>query len=138
MTQIAYSTDSRDFGQVAASVPCQNACPARTNIPGYIRCIYEKRYGRAYEVNRIANVLPGVLGRICSRPCEAACRHGEPDNGVSVGICHLKRSCADLKPASHRIIEGLYAPTDKNVAVIGSGPAGLAAAEQLRKQGYKT
>lgn len=135
--QIAYSTDSRDFGQVAASVPCQNACPAKTNIPGYIRCIYEKRYGRAYELNRIANILPGVLGRICSRPCEAACRHGEPDNGVSVGICHLKRSCADLKPASHRIIEGLYSPTDKTAAVVGSGPAGLAAAHDLAVLGHK-
>lgn len=135
--QIVYSTDSRDFGLVAKSVPCQDACPARTNIPGYIRCIYEKRYGRAYELNRIANVLPGVLGRICSRPCEAACRHGDPDNGVSVGICHLKRSCADLKPASHRIIEGLYSPTDKTAAVVGSGPAGLAAAHDLAILGHK-
>lgn len=135
--QIVYSTDVRDFGQVARSVPCQDACPAKTNIPGYIRCIYEKRYGRAYELNRSANILPGVLGRICSRPCESACRHGEPDNGRSVGICHLKRSCADLKPASHRIIEGLYAPTDKKVAVIGSGPAGLAAAHDLALLGHK-
>ena len=137
VTQIAYSTDCRDFGQAATSIPCQDACPAKTNIPGYIRCIYEKRYGRAYELNRMANVLPGVLGRICSRPCESRCRHGEPDNGVSVGICHFKRSCADLKPASHRIIEGLYSPTDKQVAVIGSGPAGLAAAHSLAILGHK-
>ena len=135
--EIAYSTDNRDFGQVAGSIPCQDACPAKTNIPGYIRCIYEKRYGRAYELNRMANVLPGVLGRICSRPCEGACRHGEPDNGVSVGICHLKRACADLKPASHKIIEGLYSPTDKHVAVIGSGPAGLAAAHDLAILGHR-
>lgn len=135
--QIVYSTDVRDFGKVAKSIPCQDACPAKTNIPGYIRCIFEKRYGRAYELNRSANILPGVLGRICSRPCEAACRHGEPDNGVSVGICHLKRSCADLKPASHRIIEGLYTPTEKKVAVIGSGPAGLAAAHDLAILGHK-
>ena len=135
--QIVYSTDARDFGLVAASVPCQDACPAKTNIPGYIRCINEKRYGRAYELNRSANILPGVLGRICSRPCESACRHGEQDNGISVGICHLKRSCADLKPASHRIIEGLYTPTNKRVAVIGSGPAGLAAAHDLAALGHK-
>ncbi|MCF6248289.1 MAG: FAD-dependent oxidoreductase [Desulfobacula sp.] len=135
--QIAYSTDNRDFGQVARSIPCQDACPAKTNIPGYIRCVYEKRYGRAYELNRVANVLPGVLGRICSRPCESACRHGEPENGVSVGICHLKRSCADLKPASHKIIEGLYSPTNKHVAVIGSGPAGLATAHDLAILGHK-
>lgn len=134
---ISYSIDPRDFGQVAASIPCQAACPAKTNIPGYIRCIHDKRYGRAYEVNRTANILPGVLGRICSRPCETACRHGEPGNGTSVGICHLKRSCADLKPASHRIIEGLYSPTDKKIAVIGSGPAGLAAAHDLAVFGHR-
>jgi glutamate synthase (NADPH/NADH) small chain len=135
--QIAYSTDIRDFGQVAKSVPCQDACPAKTNIPGYIRCINEKRYGRAYELNRGANILPGVLGRICSRPCELACRHGEPDNGESVGICHLKRGCADLKSPMHRIIEGLYAPTGKTVAVVGSGPAGLATAHDLAILGHK-
>lgn len=135
--QIAYSTDPRDFGQVAKSIPCQEACPAKTNIPGYIRCINEKRYGRAYELNRGANILPGVLGRICSRPCESACRHGEPDNGQSVGICHLKRACADLKSPMHRIIEGLYSPTGKTVAVVGSGPAGLAAAHDLAILGHK-
>lgn len=135
--QIAYSTDSRDFGQVAKSIPCQEACPAKTNIPGYIRCINEKRYGRAYELNRGANIMPGVLGRICSRPCETACRHGVPDNGVSVGICHLKRACADLKSPMHRIIEGLYAPTGKSVAVVGSGPAGLAAAHDLAILGHR-
>ncbi len=135
--QIIYSTDKRDFGLTADSIPCQDACPAKTNIPGYIRCIYEKRYGRAYELNRMANVLPGVLGRICSRPCESACRHGEPDNGTSVGICHLKRACADLKPASHRILEGLYSPTGYSVAVVGAGPAGLAAAHDLAILGHK-
>jgi NADPH-dependent glutamate synthase beta subunit-like oxidoreductase/ferredoxin len=135
--QIAYSTDPRDFGQVAKSIPCQEACPAKTNIPGYIRCIHDQRYSRAYELNRGANIMPGVLGRICSRPCETACRHGEPDNGVSVGICHLKRACADLKSPMHRIIEGLYAPTGKTVAVVGSGPAGLAAAHDLAILGHK-
>ncbi len=137
VTQVVYSTDVRDFGQVAKSIPCQKACPADTNIPGYIRCIYEKRYGRAYELNRICNILPGVLGRICSRPCEIACRHGDPDEGVSVGICHLKRASADLKSPHHRIIEGLYSPTGKKVAVIGSGPAGLAAAHELTLLGHK-
>jgi len=135
--QIVYSTDARDFGQVAKSIPCQDACPAKTNIPGYIRAIYEKRYGRAYELNRGANILPGILGRICAKPCESSCRHGESDNGQSVGICHLKRSCADLKPGSHRIIEGLYTPTEKKVAVIGSGPAGLATAHSLAVLGHK-
>ncbi len=62
---ICYSKDPRDFGYVAENIPCQHACPASTNIPGYIRCISEKRYGRSYELNRMYNVFPGVLGRIC-------------------------------------------------------------------------
>lgn len=135
--QIAYSTDPRDLGQVAKSIPCQEACPAKTNIPGYIRCIHDGRYSRAYELNRGANILPGVLGRICSRPCEIACRHGEPDNGDSVGICHLKRACADFKSPLHRIIQGLYTPTGRRVAVVGSGPAGLAAAHDLSILGHQ-
>jgi formate dehydrogenase major subunit len=134
---ITYSMDPRDFGQVRKSVPCQNACPAHTNIPGYIRCIHEKRYGRSYELNRMANILPGVLGRICSRPCELFCRHGESDLGSPVSICSLKRSAADLKSPMHRIMEGLYSPSGRKVAVIGAGPAGLGAAHELAVLGHK-
>ena len=82
--EVAYSDDPRDSGWVAKNIPCQHACPAGTNIPAYIRAIAEGRHGDAYEINREANVLPGVLGRICSRPCESACRHGWPGNGEPV------------------------------------------------------
>ena len=122
---------------MAENVPCQHACPAQTNIPGYIRCIVEQRYGRSYELNRMVNILPGVLGRICSRPCEEKCRHGEADLGQPVNICHLKRAAADLKSPWHRIKENLYTPSDKKVAVIGAGPAGLAAAYELATLGHK-
>ena len=135
-TTVRYSTDPRDIGWVRENVPCQTACPADTNIPAYIRMIVEARYGRSYELNRMANVLPGVLGRICSRPCEPACRHGWPGNGEPVNICHLKRAAADLKPASHRISESLFTPTGKRVAIIGAGPAGLAAAHDLSMLGH--
>lgn len=134
--EIAFSEDPRDYGYMADNVPCQHACPAATNIPGYIRCITEGRYGRSYELNRICNILPATLGRICSRPCEAACRHGEDDLGDPVNICHLKRAAADLKPAMHRIKEDLYAPSGKSVAVIGSGPAGIGAAHDLAVFGH--
>ncbi len=134
--EIAFSEDPRDFGYMADNVPCQHACPAGTNIPGYIRCITQNRYGRSYELNRIYNILPATLGRICSRPCEAACRHGEDDLGESVNICQLKRAAADLKPAMHRIKEDLYAPSGKSVAVIGSGPAGIGAAHDLAVYGH--
>ena len=75
--EVLYSSDVRDIGWVKQNVPCQTACPAATNIPGYIWAIMEGDYSRSYEINRNANVLPGVLGRICSRPCESKCRHGQ-------------------------------------------------------------
>jgi glutamate synthase (NADPH/NADH) small chain len=105
-------------------------------VPAYIQMILEGRYGRSYEVNRFANVLPGTLGRICSRPCEDACRHGWPGNGEPVNICHLKRAAADHKPSGHRITENLFTPSGKRVAVIGAGPAGLAAAHDLSMLGH--
>lgn len=135
-TEVLYTSDARDIGWVKQNIPCQSACPAATNIPGYIWAIMEGDYGRSYEINREANVLPGVLGRICSRPCEAKCRHGWPGNGSSVGICNLKRSAADLKSAGHRIHESLYAPSGKRVAIVGAGPAGVAAAHDLSLLGH--
>jgi len=130
------SEDPRDVGWVVQSIPCQAACPAGTNVPAYIQAIAEGRHGDGYEINRGANVLPGVLGRICSRPCEAACRHGWPGNGEPVGICNLKRSAADLKSAGLRITERLYAPTGKRIAIVGAGPAGVAAAHDLSVLGH--
>lgn len=133
---VRFSTDPRDIGWVRENIPCQTACPADTNVPAYIRTIMERRYGRSYELNRLANVLPGVLGRICSRPCEDACRHGWPGNGESVAICHLKRAAADHKQVGHRINESLFTPTGKKVAIVGAGPAGLAAAHDLTTLGH--
>ncbi|MBK7135316.1 MAG: FAD-dependent oxidoreductase [Rhodocyclales bacterium] len=130
------SDDPRDIGWVKQNVPCQTACPAGTNVPVYIREIIERQFGRSYETNREANVLPGVLGRICSRPCEAQCRHGWPGNGEPVAICHLKRVASDLKDAGHRITERLYSPTGKRVAIVGAGPAGVAAAHDLSLLGH--
>jgi formate dehydrogenase major subunit len=129
--EITFSTDPADFYYMDVNVPCQGACPAYTNIPAYIRCLFEERYSRSYELNRIVNVLPGVLGRICSRPCEAKCRHGEPELGKPVNICHIKRAASDFKEAGHIYMEQLFAPLGKKVAIIGSGPAGLAAAHDL-------
>lgn len=129
--QITYSTDPADFTYMRRNVPCQGACPAYTNVPAYIRTIYEGRYSRSYELNRIVNMFPGVLGRVCSRPCETMCRHGEPELGKAVNICHLKRAAADHKETGHVYMEQLFAPQGKKVCVVGAGPAGLSAAHDL-------
>ncbi len=134
---VFFSTNKKDFAWMRENVPCQTACPALTNIPGYIYADYQERYGRSYEINRYVNILPGVLGRICSRPCELACRHGWPGFGESVAICHLKRVAGDFKPEGHRIEEFMFGPSGKKVAVVGSGPAGLGAAHDLAIFGHR-
>jgi NADPH-dependent glutamate synthase beta subunit-like oxidoreductase len=128
--QAVFSTAREDFTYMGINVPCQKACPASTNIPAYIRALYEGLYGRSYRINREANVLPGVLGRICSRPCEARCRHGEAELGNPVNICHIKRAAADMMgevPPPPPLPPSL----GRKAAIVGSGPAGLAAAHDL-------
>lgn len=136
LTDVVYSTDPADYYYVGQNVPCQRACPAYTNIPGYIRCAHEGRYERSYELNKAVNLFPGVLGRICSRPCEKKCRHGEPELGQSVAICHIKRSAADFKESGQPYTEDLLPTVGKKVCIIGAGPAGLAAAHDLSRLGF--
>ena len=133
--KVIYSSELEDFFYMDINVPCQGACPAYTNIPAYIRCLFEKHYDQSYEINHLSNILLGVLGRICSRPCEDKCRHGEAELGRPVNICHIKRAAADFR-------EGVPVPSQpsispgKHVAVIGAGPAGLAAAHDLAGFGF--
>jgi formate dehydrogenase major subunit len=134
--EIHYSTSPEDFYYTDVNVPCQSACPASTNVPAYIRALFEERYGRSYEINRAANLFPGVLGRICSRPCEAKCRHGEPELGQPVNICHIKRAAYDLKRENPISGERPAALLGKRVAVVGAGPAGLAAGYDLSTIGF--
>ena len=134
---VIYSKEPEDFYYMDVNVPCQSACPALTNIPAYIRALYEERFDRSYEINRMANIFPGVLGRICSRPCEAKCRHGEAELGQPVNICHIKRSAADLRARKTPAEKAILSPLEMRVAVIGSGPAGLAAAHELSSIGFK-
>lgn len=134
--RVIYSAEPEDFYYMNINVPCQGACPAYTNIPGYIHSLFEERYDSSYEINRMANILPGVLGRICSRPCENKCRHGEAELGRPVNICHIKRAAADFKPDGNLSQKLFFKPVGKKVAVIGSGPAGLAAAHDLATLGF--
>ncbi|MGB9615897.1 MAG: NAD(P)-binding protein [Desulfomonilaceae bacterium] len=132
-----YSRDPADLYYVGVNIPCQNACPALTNVPAYIRCLFEGRNARSYDINRIANLFPGVLGRICSRPCETKCRHGEPELGKPVGICHIKRSAADFRDPAPTSLSPAVPSVGKSVCIIGAGPAGLAAGYDLRLAGFE-
>ncbi|AFM26405.1 FAD-dependent oxidoreductase [Desulfomonile tiedjei] len=136
-TEMLYSTSPADFDYVRVNVPCQSACPAYTNIPAYIRSLYEGKYDNSYELNRIVNLMPGVLGRICSRPCEQKCRHGEPELGKPVNICHIKRAADDHKDTFGPPVGGLFGSLNRRICIVGAGPAGLAAAHDLATLGAK-
>ncbi len=115
------SADNLDLKWAEINVPCQAACPIQTDVPGYIEAIIHGDYETAYMINRLDNIFPGVLGRVCSRPCETACRHGREGLGEPVQICFLKRSAADfgMKPVLPNI-----ATNGKTVCIIGAGPSG--------------
>jgi len=118
-------------------VDCQYGCPAHTDVPEYIRLIAQGQFSDAYMENRKSNVFPGILGRVCDRPCEPACRRGRVED-KPVAICRLKRVAAD-----HRddIVDRLPQPPPKNngkkVALIGAGCASLTVANDLRPLGYE-
>ena len=117
-------------------IDCQYACPAHTNVPEYIRLIDNERYEDAYMVNWASNVFPGILGRICDRPCEPACRRGHIDE-EPVAICRLKRVAADHKgEIDARMPELPKEKNGKKIALIGGGPASLAVARDLMVLGY--
>src|SRR5579862_4361845 len=118
-------------------VDCQWACPAHTDVPEYIRLIAQGQFTEAYMVNRESNVFPGILGRVCDRPCEPACRRGRIEK-KPVAICRLKRVAADQRDE----VEGLLprAPEKKNgkrIACIGAGCASLTVANDLLPLGYE-
>ena len=118
-------------------VDCQWACPAHTDVPEYIRLIAQGRFTDAYLVNRRSNVFPGILGRVCDRPCEPACRRGRVEE-KPVAICRLKRVAADHKDEFRDQLPPI--PTQKNgkkIACIGAGCASLTVANDLMPLGYE-
>lgn len=88
-------TDTKNYKYFQKVIDCQYACPAHTPVPEYIRLIANQDYNGAYMLNWESNVFPGILGRICDRPCEPACRRGRVE-GDPVAICRLKRVAADF------------------------------------------
>ena len=128
-------TAQKDFDWIERNIPCQKACPAGTDIPAYLTAIAEDRFDDAYRINLRDNIFPGILGRVCSRPCESACRHGYEGLGDSVAICASKRSASDQKQADPIPID-LFPSTGKTIGIIGSGVAGLAAARNPIRLGH--
>jgi len=115
--------------------PCQTTCPARMNIPLMIRQIAAGKLSDAIVTVKEDIALPAVLGRICPAPCERACRRAAFDEAVS--ICLLKRYVADVDLCSaNPYLPQCKPKRGKRVAIIGAGPAGLAAAYYLQQDGF--
>ena len=118
-------------------VDCQWACPAHTDVPEYIRLIAQGRFSDAYIENRESNVFPGILGRVCDRPCEPACRRGRVEERP-VAICRLKRVASDHRDdITDRLPQPAEKSNGKKVALIGAGCASLAVANDLAPLGYE-
>ena len=130
-------TDTSNPDYFHKVVDCQWGCPAHTDVPSYIRMIAQGQFSDAYMENRKSNVFPGILGRVCDRPCEPACRRGRVED-KPVAICRLKRVAADNRDD---IVDRLPEPPEKTngkkVALIGAGCASLTVANDLRPIGYE-
>ncbi|RPI63642.1 MAG: glutamate synthase, partial [Lysobacterales bacterium] len=118
-------------------VDCQWACPAHTDVPEYIRLVAQGRFSDAYLLNRASNVFPAILGRVCDRPCEPACRRGRVEE-KPVAICRLKRVAADYRgDIESRLPVPPQRRNGRRIALIGAGCASLTVANDLAPLGYE-
>jgi len=147
----AITTPSAQKGGYAyksfVTAPCMQACPIHLDIPQYIEDIKRGRFQESLDVIKSKLPMPGVVGRVCVRPCESACQRSRADGPLQ--IKHLKRFVADAALARQAEAQaegktsccscGAAKPTvkDAKVAIIGAGPAGVTCANVLAKDGYK-
>ncbi len=116
--------------------PCQSACPAGVDVPGFVSLVAEKKYGEALRLHRQRNPLASICARVCFHPCEAKCRRSSLDEAVS--IRSIKRFMADQEHTMHLPeIKADRRNVGRKIAVVGAGPAGLSCAYFLCRSGYK-
>ena len=112
--------------------PCKEACPAGVDAPRYVRLIGEGKFSEALAVIKQDLPFPGIIGRVCVAPCEDACRQAKSGNPICIRL--LKRFAYECGSFEEKVTAR---PTGKRVAIIGAGPAGLAAACFLARMGHK-
>jgi formate dehydrogenase (NADP+) beta subunit len=121
-----------------SNFPCMVACPAGTNAGRYVSLIAEGQFEEAYRYARDPNPMASICGRVCAHPCETACRRGAIDKPIAIRA--LKRFLTERHgPESRHPLEMLRKPVEKlpyRVAIVGSGPVGLSAANDLALLGY--
>ncbi len=115
--------------------PCQNACPAGVNVPGYIALIAAGRVRDAYNLIRQENPFPSICGRVCTHPCESKCRRAQIDEPIA--IADLKRYAADyVMNSDEPFMSLMFQRNGKSVSIIGAGPSGLTCGYYLARLGY--
>ena len=123
------------------NAPCVEGCPVRINIPGFVNAIAKGEYQQAIDIIKRNSLLPSVCGRVCPQEtqCQAPCTVGKSLRNVdkAVAIGRLERFAADWEREQGKIEKPQVKPdTGKKVAVIGSGPASITVAADVRREGH--
>jgi len=120
--------------------PCIEGCPVSIDIPGFVKAIADGEYEKSIEIIKRTNVLPSICGRVCPQEvqCQAPCTLGKAlkDTEKAVSIGRLERFVADLERERGITSPPVKRETGKKVAVVGSGPAGLVTAADVRREGH--
>lgn len=134
-----WNPDYRENASVSleeGSAPCKAACPAHISIPGYIELAKQGKYSEALQMIKRENPFPAVCGRVCPALCEDACSRNDIDSAVAIDDIKKFIAEQDLNE-EHRYIPRIKHDYDKNIAIVGAGPAGLSCAYYLAVEGYK-
>ena len=128
---------NREYISPEGTAPCKTACPAHIAVQGYIKLAAQGRYLDALELIKKENPFPAVCGRVCNRKCEDECTRAQIDQAVAID--EVKKFIADreLDRDTRFVPKKLYDYSDKKIAVIGAGPAGLSCAYYLAADNYK-
>jgi len=120
-----------------AKAPCIDGCPVEVDIPAFIQLVKDRKFSEAIKKIKNKNSLPAICGRVCPQEeqCQANCTMGKIGEPISIG--RLERFLADWERKRGHSIEQNHVSTGKKVAVVGAGPAGLTAAADLAKLGYR-
>jgi formate dehydrogenase major subunit len=115
--------------------PCRTGCPARFDIPGFLNEVSSGAFRRSAEIAADFLTLPAALGRVCPRLCEERCHRCERGESLSIGNLHRFAADTDMASAA-RYVPRKEKDSGRKVAIVGAGPAGLAAAYHLLRRGH--
>ena len=131
-----YRFTRSDVIEETGTAPCKTWCPAHIGVQGYIKKAANGQYREALELIKHENPFPAVCGRVCYHPCELHCTRGSIDSAVAIDDIKKFVAEQELKSESRFIPEKIHNYSDKKIAIIGGGPAGLSCAYYLALYGY--